>query len=304
MVTHPPRTHPRLHLRVCVCVFEPQRMIRKRTQKRRTQKKHQRNVSILLLALLGILRLALALLDLAKRGVARGGADIRLLRALLLDNLQRRTHDRTVVGLHRTLLLAGNLGGLVLLEVWKKRAREQRGERRRRLVCGGEKEKGAEKSISRRDGRASLGKTRDRRVCDLPCLRASRRRLRGSRRDDADARARARERQTRRSALGDAARDEMSRACHPSPVPDRMSRKTLKRDVRWLFPSGRAVRRRASRRDATSTSRERAHRTRQSLVVRRVRTFLWALRYCVVHASFAGRRRRLNRRLHLALRNR
>ena len=121
-------------------------------------------------------------------------------------------------------------------------------------------------------------------------------RLRGSRRDDADARARARERQTRRSALGDAARDEMSRACHPSPVPDRMSRKTLKRDVRWLFPSGRAVRRRASRRDATSTSRERAHRAPRSLVVRRVRTFLWALRYCVVHASFAGRRRRLNRR--------
>ena len=134
MVTHPPRTHPRLHLRVCVCVFEPQRMIRKRTQKRRTQRKHQRNVSILLLALLGVLRLALALLDLAKRGVARGGADIRLLRALLLDNLQRRTHDRTVVGLHRTLLLAGNLGGLVLLEVWKKRARAERGERRRRLV--------------------------------------------------------------------------------------------------------------------------------------------------------------------------
>ena len=41
-----------------------------------------------------------------------------------------------------------------------------------------------------RDGRASLGKTRDRRVGDLPCLRASPRRLRGSRRDDADARAR------------------------------------------------------------------------------------------------------------------
>ena len=213
------------------------------------------------------------------------------------------TIERLLVFTERFFLRATS----VVWSCWKFGRRE----RERREVSdddvsfvAAKKEKGAEKSISRRDGRASLGKTRHRRVCDLPCLRASRRRLRGSRRDDADARARARERQTRRSALGDAGRDEMSRACHPSPVPDRMSRKTLKRDVRWLFPSGRAVRRRASRRDATSTSRERAHRTRQSLIVRRVRTFLWALRYCVVHASFAGRRRRLNRRLHLALRNR
>ena len=68
----------------------------------------------LLLALLGVLRLALALLDLAKRGIARGGAHVALLTALLLDHLEAHTHDRAVVRLHRPLLLARNLGGLVL----------------------------------------------------------------------------------------------------------------------------------------------------------------------------------------------
>jgi hypothetical protein len=58
--------------------------------------------------------------------------------------------------------------------------------------------------------------------------------------------------------------------------------------------------------DATSRRRRQSAPTRRLRIARAFtpRTFLCALRYCVVHASFAGLRRRLNSRLHFALRNR
>ena len=68
----------------------------------------------LLLALLGVLRLPLALLDLAERGVAGRGTNLGLLGALLLDHLQGRADERAVVGLHAALLAASNLSRLVL----------------------------------------------------------------------------------------------------------------------------------------------------------------------------------------------